>query len=433
MSRPTGLQRTGHQLQLLEGAAEFFPALVTAIDAARHEVWLETYIFDFTGTSLSVAEALLRAAGRGLQVRVLVDGFGTHAPPPDWRERFQAAGVQWQVFGPVGSRLRLLWPGNWRRLHRKLCAIDGELAFCGGINLLDDLHDPNRGSLPAPRLDFSVQVRGPLVAEVHQAMARLWRRLPSVHGYQPQALAEAWWPGGLLAGAVPAPDPASWPAAGAEAEAGAQAGADLSPQIVHRRPRPVPQGTRAALLLRDNVRHRARIERAYLRAIGRAREEILIANAYFVPGRRLRLALERAAQRGVRVTLLLQGRYEYFMQYYASKPVYASLLKAGVSIHEYAPSFLHAKVAVIDGRWATVGSSNLDPLSLLLAREANVEVEDAGFARVLRDRLLQVIRLEGEATDPVQYALRPLRERFLERLAWVGMRLALLVQGKRYL
>jgi cardiolipin synthase len=192
-------------------------------------------------------------------------------------------------------------------------------------------------------------------------------------------------------------------------------------------------GARAALLLRDNVRHRARIERAYLHAIGRAREEILIANAYFLPGRRLRLALERAARRGVRVTLLLQGRYEYFMQYYASKPVYASLLMAGVSIHEYAPSFLHAKVAVVDGRWATVGSSNLDPLSLLLAREANVVVEDARFATVLRDRLLEVIRLEGEATDPVQYALRPWRERLLERLAWAVMRVALLVQGKRYL
>ncbi len=413
MSRPSGLLRTGHQLQLLEGATEFFPALVAAIDGARQEVWLETYIFDFTGSSLLVAEALARAAERGLQVRVLVDGFGTHAPPPEWRERFEAAGVQWQVFAPVGSRLRLLWPGNWRRLHRKLCAIDGELAFCGGINILDDLHDPSRGTLPAPRLDFSVQVRGPLVAEVHQAMGRLWRRLPAVHGYQPQALARAWFP--QAADLAQEEEPA------------------LKPHPVHRPPREAAPGARAALLLRDNVRHRARIERAYLRAIGRAREEVIIANAYFVPGRRLRLALERAAKRGVKVSLLLQGRYEYFMQYYASKPVYASLLMAGVSIYEYAPSFLHAKVAVIDGRWATVGSSNLDPLSLLLAREANVVVEDAGFARVLRDRLLYVIRLEGEATDPVQYALRPLRERFLERLAWVGMRLALLVQGKRYL
>ena len=190
---------------------------------------------------------------------------------------------------------------------------------------------------------------------------------------------------------------------------------------------------RAALMLRDNLGHRAHIERAYLRAIGRAREEVLIANAYFVPGRRLRLALERAARRGVRVTLLLQGRYEYFMQYYASRPVYASLLRAGVAIHEYSPSFLHAKVAVIDGRWATVGSSNLDPLSLLLAREANLVIEDAAFAAVLRRRLLEAIHQQGEVTDAVDYANRPWRQRVLERLALVVMRLALAVQGKRYL
>ena len=210
------------------------------------------------------------------------------------------------------------------------------------------------------------------------------------------------------------------------------------PQPADRRPAPGPANpvaglVRAALLLRDNLRYRAGIERAYLRAIGRAREEVLIANAYFLPGRRLRLALERAAQRGVQVRLLLQGRYEYFMQYYASRPVYASLLRAGVSIHEYAPSFLHAKVAVIDGCWATVGSSNLDPLSLLLARDANLVVEDAVFAGVLRERLLQVIRIEGEETDPLKYALRPWRERVLERLGLVVMRLALAVQGKRYL
>ena len=123
MSRPTGLLRTGHQLQLLEGSAEFFPALVAAIDAACHEVWLETYIFDFTGTGAGVAQALERAALRGLQVRVLVDGFGSETPPLPWGERLARAGVQWQVYEPLGSRLRLAWPGSWRRLHRKLCAL----------------------------------------------------------------------------------------------------------------------------------------------------------------------------------------------------------------------------------------------------------------------------------------------------------------------
>jgi cardiolipin synthase len=194
----------------------------------------------------------------------------------------------------------------------------------------------------------------------------------------------------------------------------------------------LPQA-RAALLLRDNLRNRVGIERAYLRAIGRAREEVIIANAYFVPGARMRRALANAARRGVRVSLLLQGRYEYFMQYYASRPVFGALLRAGVEIVEYEPSFLHAKVAVVDGHWATVGSSNLDPLSLLLAREANVVVEDRVFAARLRTRLLHALEHEGRRMDAAEFESRPAIARAKEWVALVLMRLALIVQGKKYL
>ena len=193
---------------------------------------------------------------------------------------------------------------------------------------------------------------------------------------------------------------------------------------------------RAALLLRDNVRNRSRIERAYRRAIGAARHEVIIANAYFLPGGKLRRALLMAARRGVRVRLLLQGRYEYFMQYHAARPVYGALLAAGVEIHEYAPSFLHAKVAVVDALgerpWATVGSSNLDPLSLLLAREANVVVEDAAFAADLRERLVQAMEQSGRRMEPARYAGRPLRQRVLDQVAHALMRLALWITGRRY-
>ncbi|RYZ00176.1 MAG: cardiolipin synthase ClsB [Comamonadaceae bacterium] len=395
--------RGGHAIDLLEGSGEYFPALVAAIDAARREVWLETYIFDFTGSSADVAWALERAARRGVEVRVVVDGFGTPAVPAEWRERLLGAGVQWRTFAPPGP-LYVLSPSSWRRLHRKLCVVDGDVGFCGGINVLDDLHDPNHGVLPAPRFDFAVRVDGPLVQELHGTMLGLWLRMRTFQDLRQGDL------GGALA-------------------------TIRHPRLLApRAPEPVGralQGARAALVLRDNLRFRGSIERAYLRAIGRAREEILIANAYFVPGHRMRQALVTAARRGVRVVLLLQGRYEYFMQYYAARPIYGALLKAGVSIHEYSPSFLHAKVAVIDGRWATVGSSNIDPLSLLLAREANVVVEDPAFATRLRERLLRAVTQEGEAMVPAHYEERPWRERLLERVALGVMRLALAVQGKR--
>lgn len=397
--------RGGHAVRLLQGAVEFFPALVEAIDAALREVLLEMYIFDFTGQSVEVAFALERAARRGVGVKVVVDGYGSGPLPPMWQERFLQAGVDWRVYAPLGW-LGVLWPGSWRRLHRKLCVVDGEIAFCGGINILDDFHDPNHGRLDSPRLDFAVQVAGPLVAETHAAMAQLWLRMQAMRDIRKARLA------------------------GALVSLRASGFAPL-PRVAPSRPeRP---RSRAALLLRDNLRHRTQIERAYRRAIGQARVEVIIANAYFAPGRKMRNALIAAAKRGVKVQLLLQGRYEYFMQYYAARPIYSALLRAGVQIHEYSPSFLHAKVAVIDGHWATVGSSNIDPLSLLLAREANVVVEDPGFAAQLRERLVHAIREEGRAVDPREFENRPFRQRFIEGVALALMRLALAFQGKKYL
>ena len=396
----------GHQVQLLQGAQELFPALIAAMDAALSDIQFETYIFDFTGTATEVAQALMRAARRGVRTHLVVDGVGTGRLPQDWADRLRAAGVHCRVYSPLGP-LGLLLPRRWRRLHRKLCVVDGRVLFCGGINVLDDFHDPNHGRLVAPRFDFAVQATGARVGVASDAMEQLWWRMQAVRDASQRRLPEA-----LQA------------LRAASAAHHAAPDADTSP------------GMRAALLLRDNVRHRSRIEKAYRRAIAAAREEIIIANAYFVPGRKLRVALQMAARRGVRVRLLLQGRYEYFMQYHAARPVYGALLKAGVEIHEYAPSFLHAKVAVIDAHgarpWATVGSSNLDPLSLLLAREANVVVEDAAFAQDLRARLEHAMLHGGRVLDPARYALRSWRERALDRVAFVLMRLALWITGNRY-
>jgi cardiolipin synthase A/B len=406
MSRSIAYPRGGHRLQLLQGSGDFFPALVEAFDTAQREIRLETYIFDFEGRSEEVASALERAALRGVSVKVVVDGFGTAPMPAVWEARFLRAGIDWRVYSPLGW-LGMIWLRSWRRLHRKLCVVDGEVAFCGGINILDDFHDPNYGALTSPRLDFAVRVTGPLVFEVEATMKHLWLRMQAMRDIRKARLTGAL--DSLRASGV---------------------GLGKARQKAALREQPL---SRAALVLRDNLRNRGRIERAYRRAIGRARSEIIIGNAYFVPGRKMRQALVSAARRGVRVRLLLQGRYEYFMQYYAARPIYSALLNAGVEIYEYSPSFLHAKVAVIDRRWATVGSSNLDPLSLLLAREANVVVDDAAFAEQLRDRLMQAIVVEGRAMDPAEFSNRPWRQRVMEGIALAAMRLALAVQGKRYL
>jgi len=414
-----GRAQAGHQLVLLQGGAEFFPALVEAMDAARRLVHLETYIFEFAGSALSVAEALERTARRGVAVRLVVDGVGTPRIPPEWQERFTRAGVRWRIYTPMG-RLGLLFPSRWRRLHRKLCVVDDTVGFCGGINIIDDTDDVALGRLSAPRLDFALRVAGPLVVEMAEAMDQLWWRLQAVRKARQREFRAAWQ---ALRETRPAGD-FSRLLRKMEARAG----------IGSRRPAHARgvDDARAALVLRDNVSHRHDIERAYLKAIGEARHDIVIANAYFIPGRKLRRALTLAAIRGVRVRLLLQGKYEHFLQYRSARPVYQTLLDHGIEIHEYAPSALHAKVAVVDRRWATVGSTNLDPLSLLLAREANVVSTDSRFAVLLHDCLDDILGHACERIDAQALGARPWHQRLLDRLAFGIIRTVLFVTGHRY-
>jgi cardiolipin synthase len=390
---------------LLKSGREFFPALIGAIDAAHTEVLLETYIFSPDKTGDDVAQALARAARRGLRVRVVIDGFGTRPVPERYLELWTGSGAQVQVFSPVPALLTLD-RARLRRLHRKLACIDGEIGFVGGINVLDDLWDPNHGALEYPRLDYAVRVRGRLAAEVRETMVRLWEQV-SAPGTIGRNL-------GVRRSTAPAhglDGSASVGIARADAAGGVRS-------------------TPARLILRDSLTQRRAIERAYLRAIGQARREVLIATAYFFPGRRFRRALREAAGRGVKVRLLLQGRAEYLLPHRAAQAMYDSMLSHGIEIHEYTRSFLHAKVAVIDD-WATVGSSNIDPFSLLLSREANVVVQDRAFARQLKACLDQEIR-DGASQVLMDHVRR--RSWWRRLLGWMAyglLRLGVRVSGER--
>jgi cardiolipin synthase len=376
----------GNRVRLLQGGAEFFAALIAAIDAAQAEIHLETYIFNPDPGVALVRDALVRAAQRGVQVRLLIDGIGSRALPPKWRDALVAAGASVLDYRPLVGGWRSN-PLSLRRLHRKLAVVDARIAFVGGMNLIDDF-EPVRHA--APRLDFSVELQGPLLIDIHRHAGHLWRLV---------ALTQ------LQAGdSGPPRIQPSWPTDGR---------------------------VRAALVVRDNFAHRRDIERAYLAALALAREEILIANAYFLPGRRFRQLLKKAVARGVRVRLLVQGHTDHPWFQAAARALYRDLLAAGIEIHEHRASELHAKVAVVDHQWATVGSSNIDPFSLLLAREANLVVEDAGFARELRQRLQQAIG-QSAALEPAHWGRRPWPHRVLSWLAYGGVRVMVgLVGGGR--
>ncbi len=398
-----------NEIVLLKGGVQFFNALCLSFQQAQYYIALETYIFNFEAQSAQIAEALLEASKRGVQVHILVDGVGTPSIPNFWLKKFEEAGVQWIQYLPLGA-IGLLFPSRWRRLHRKLCVIDGQLAFCGGINILDDFYDPNHGVLEFARWDFTLQVKGPLVQTIDETMKVLWFRNMAknlVHTNKTiEGVKNAW-------------------------QYISEANQHLALAEVKK-----DKKLSERLLLRDNIKNRRRIEQAYLSAFASAKEEILIANAYFLPGKKVRTALLQAVKRGVRVRVLLQGRYEYFMQFYASRAVYLDLLMGGVEIYEYQTSFLHAKVAVVDAHlkksWCTVGSSNLDPLSLLLAREANIEVFNHQISMQIANEIEAAIASSSNQVLLEQFQKRNFTQRLLNWTAYGLMRFALLITGKRY-
>jgi len=375
----------GNKIELLRSGGEYFPALAAAIDAAQQEIWIETYIFADDGAGNAIAAALVRAAQRGVTVRVLVDGWGAKHYLTGRLERLlHGGGVRLLKYRPEVAPWQFRFH-RLRRLHRKLCHVDRRVAFIGGINLIDDMNTPHQ---KPPRLDFAVRVSGPLLGPIVQTMQRLWALVELVQFERSE---------------VPLfPEPVGIPRAGTQT---------------------------AKFVIRDNLRYRRAIERAYLAAIRTAKREILIANAYFFPGVRFRRALIEAAGRGVKVTLLLQERVEYRLLHYASRALYGHLLAEGVMIAEYHKSFLHAKVAVIDDRWATVGSSNIDPYSLLMAREANVFVRDPHFADQLRIELLQMIDTGTRYVERERWAERPLLAKAVTWIAYGVVRLGMGLMG----
>lgn len=367
---------SGNRITLLKSGVEYFPALEAEIDAARREIHLETYIFEDDATGRSIAAALIRAARRGVATHLLVDGFGSSDLDRGLVAGMEEAGVRFLVYRPLLSPWTLRG-GRLRRMHRKSAVVDARVAFVGGINIEDE-------PVP-PRFDFAVRLEGPLVPSIHRMAKRLWSLVNTAR--------------------LRARLPAAAPLVPVSQPCGRQ---------------------RARLVTRDNLGHRRDIEQAYLAAFERARSEILIANAYFFPGMSFRKALMEAAARGVRVVLLLQGKVEYLLQHYASRALYGSFLDAGIEIHEYQKSFLHAKVAIVDCCWATVGSSNIDPLSLLLAREMNVVIEDEGFADELRANLLAAIAEDSVQCRRERWAAEPLAVR---ALMWTSYHLARALTG----
>jgi cardiolipin synthase len=372
--------RGGNRVALLENGEEFFARAFAAIDAAQREVLIETFILFEDKIGMELHRRLIAAARRGVKVEITVDGYGSPHFSPEFLAGLTEAGVKLRVFDPhprwLGMRLHV-----FRRMHRKLLVADARVALVGGINYSAD-HMLDFGA--TAKQDYAVAIEGPVVADIHSFL-RVAMTSPGT--------GEAWRPG---------------------RDAKAAEAAD-SADIMF-----VP---------RDNRRHSNSIEREYRRAIRAARHEIMIANAYFFPGYGFLRDLRHAARRGVRVSLILQGEPDTKFARAAARSLYRLLVDAGVRIFEYCERPFHGKIALIDDAWATVGSSNLDPLSLSLNFEANAFIRDRGFVADLRARMEALMHKHCQQVDPAnvprgrfwQAVTRPLLFHCLRRFpAWAG-------------
>ncbi|EMA8651933.1 cardiolipin synthase ClsB [Cronobacter sakazakii] len=343
--------RDGNHIELLENGDQFYPAVFDAIDKARSKVILETFIWFDDNVGRQLHDVILNAAQRGVSIEVLLDGYGS----PDLSDEFvgtlTSAGVMFRYYDPrprtMGMRTNV-----FRRMHRKIVVIDGEVAFVGGINYSAE-HMSDYG--PEAKQDYAVRVEGPVVQDIYhfvlsnlgeERVSRWWQR-----HYQ-QAVENT-----------------------------------------------TPGEAQALFVWRDNNDHRDDIERHYLKMLANAKKEVIIANAYFFPGYRLLHAMRNAARRGVKVKLIVQGEPDMPIVKVGARLLYNYLVKGGVEVYEYLRRPLHGKVALMDDHWATVGSSNLDPLSLSLNLEANLIIHDTQFNQTLRDNLTRLIHEDCKQVD----------------------------------
>ncbi|RJS16123.1 cardiolipin synthase B [Corallococcus sp. H22C18031201] len=353
----------GNACQLLRDGVEAYPAMLAAIRRARRYVRLETYMFMADAVGELFGQALIEAAERGVHVKVLYDAVGSWTSRRGFFESLRQRGVDIRPFKPfsLSRGLRHLLT----RDHRKILVVDGEVAFTGGVNIAE--HWAPEGEC-APWRDDVLRIEGPAVHELERCFLATWRMM-----FQDRFQR---WAGG------------------------------------RRRRRAAPRAGNVSMAVLSSRRS---IHRAYLHAIHRARRSVLIAAAYFVPDRRMVSALRDAARRGVEVRLLLNARSDHPLLEHATRAFYESLLSAGIHIFEWTRGVLHAKTAVVDGAWGTIGSFNLERLSLAFNHEVNAVFADARLGQELEG----AFRTDCEACREVrlsEFRRRPLWRKLLERV-----------------
>lgn len=368
----------GNEVKLLFDGPATMREMMAAARAAKSTINLETYIFDRDPVGLEFAELLMEKRRQGVIVNIMADGVGTLRTPKEFFDRMRAAGVNVLIFNPVDPTKR---PGNWQlnnRDHRKIMVVDGKVGFTGGINISETYANSSLfrsrkkpESVDAAQVgwrDTHIRIEGPAVAALQYAFIDNWVRQ----------------------------------------EAGELPEADYFP-------RPAPAGTKLMRVLATAPDRDSEIYKSLMVAMNEASKSIHITSAYFVPDQQIVDALVAAARRGVDVKLVLPGVSDHNLIKYAGQAFYDELLEGGVKIYQLQVAVLHAKTAVIDGIWSTIGSANIDRRSFIHNYELNVVVLDPAFGKDMEAAFNEDLRSSKQVTLE-QWRGRPWKDRFREFL-----------------
>ncbi|MCC2956411.1 cardiolipin synthase [Massilia sp. IC2-477] len=376
----------GNKVTLLFDGPATMREMMNAVREAKSSINLETYIFDRDPIGLQFAELLMEKRRQGVIVNIIADGVGTLATPKEFFDRMRTAGVNVVIFNPVDPTKR---PGNWQlnnRDHRKIMVVDGQIGFTGGINISETYANSSLfRSRKKPETvdseqvgwrDTHIRIEGPAVAALQYAFIDNWVRQDA--GELPQA--------------------------------------EYFPRLA-------PVGDKVMRVLATTPDRDSEIYKSLMVAMNEAKKSIHITSAYFVPDQQIVDSLIAAARRGVDVKLVLPGVSDHDLIKYAGQAFYDQLLAGGVKIYQLQVAVLHAKTAVIDGIWSTIGSANIDRRSFIHNYELNVVVLDPAFGKDMEAAFNEDLRSSKEVTLD-QWRHRPWKDRireFMGRLAeyWI--------------
>ena len=354
-------------IELVYSGEDYFFRLLHIISNAKSEIHFQTYIFENDSTGLEISKALKEAVNRNVKVYVLLDGFGSGKLPNSFSEELIQAGISIRFFSPLFSK-NTFYIG--RRLHHKVVVADGKIAIIGGINIANKYRG---SSTEQPWLDYAVQIESASIGENLKVLCRnfyLKKRRNKRRTIQSDFYNE--------------------------------------------------NGTSVKILRNDWLKQRNEICNAYINALKKADKEVIIVASYFLPGRRLFNALKKGAKKGVKIKIILSGVSDLPIVMQATNYLYSSLLNQGIELFEWKKSVLHGKLMVVDSKWSTIGSFNLNHLSSYGSIEMNAEINSPKFSAKLYTHLVDVM----EQSEKITFETLKIRNEIFARLKnWFAYRL----------